>query len=119
MSPTRCPSRDELADYNSGKLPEDALNSVANHVEECPSCQTTLQSLLAAEDTVELGLRRVSGATAEPPHPAFQRAMAQTRQKLAESVQRELQLNFDKDEVLALLQGSLGAPCTDHLLGPG
>ena len=36
-----------------------------------------------------------------------QRAERKTRQKLAQSVQRELQLNFDKDEVLALLQGSL------------
>ena len=36
-----------------------------------------------------------------------QRVERKSRKKLVEQVQRELQLKFDKDEVLALLQGSL------------
>ena len=46
------PSREELANYLLGKLPEDQAESVIAHLEGCVACDDTMQSLQPAPDTV-------------------------------------------------------------------
>jgi serine/threonine-protein kinase len=60
-----CPSRQALADFCAGLLPEPDLEAIASHVSDCPRCETALQEL--PEDTVALHLRR--GAAAPVPEP--------------------------------------------------
>jgi serine/threonine protein kinase len=46
-----CPKREELSDYALGKLGESAIETIALHVDECPSCQATLVALAPTDDT--------------------------------------------------------------------
>jgi serine/threonine-protein kinase len=53
-----CPSRDALLAYALGKLPGASLESVAEHVTQCPRCNSTLNQLQTQEDTLVRNLRR-------------------------------------------------------------
>src|SRR5262249_39069882 len=58
MIGTNCPSREELAAFAVGDLPRQALARVAGHVEECPACETTLQTLDGLPDPLVAALRQ-------------------------------------------------------------
>ena len=49
---TECPSRDQLAGYSSGTLPPEEATGVARHLENCPSCEVTIETLAASTDTL-------------------------------------------------------------------
>ena len=53
-----CPSREALADFALGKLSLSTIEAVGNHVEFCPSCQHTLESLDRLEDSFVRGLKK-------------------------------------------------------------
>lgn len=44
------PSKNELSDFLLGKLPTEARDGVASHIDDCPSCQETIRSLDSASD---------------------------------------------------------------------
>jgi tRNA A-37 threonylcarbamoyl transferase component Bud32 len=54
-----CPDRDTLAAFNRGRLPDDPLEQIAEHVSSCAHCATVLEEL-QAEDTILFRLRRPS-----------------------------------------------------------
>src|SRR4051812_25598808 len=57
MNATDCPDKQSLADYASGKLPEDSVASIEGHLALCPQCEDTFQALEAASNTLISGLR--------------------------------------------------------------
>jgi WD40 repeat protein/serine/threonine protein kinase len=68
MSSDKCPTREELAAFALGELPEATLQGIAVHVEVCPACDHTLQELDQVSDAIIAGLRR-GGSTPGPPQP--------------------------------------------------
>ena len=58
------PNRDKLADYLLGKLPEDQADEIIAHLEDCVSCDDTMQSLQPTPDTV---IEKLHGAPAPDP----------------------------------------------------
>ena len=58
-----CPSRDELAGFSDGHLPEARFEVIAGHVSFCKSCQATLLDLTNSSDPLRQHLRAVAAAT--------------------------------------------------------
>lgn len=56
-----CPSKQELFEYLVGRLPEDSLETVANHLVACVACKTVMATLDEAADTLVARLRRPLG----------------------------------------------------------
>ena len=52
-----CPDREELAAFNTGRLPSPRLEALAEHLARCPRCENSLQAL-QDEDTVQELLRQ-------------------------------------------------------------
>jgi uncharacterized protein (TIGR03067 family) len=52
MSVPDCPSREKLFDYAVGKLPDDASEVLASHLDVCATCQTILATLNDADDSL-------------------------------------------------------------------
>jgi len=52
-----CPSREQLIAYTLGKLPEKALQTVADHLETCGGCLAALSTVAEAEDSLVSQLR--------------------------------------------------------------
>lgn len=62
MNTTICPTRDSLAEYVLGKVSESDVASIASHVETCPACQATLETLDGLSDTFIARLRGVTSS---------------------------------------------------------
>src|SRR5664279_2158113 len=58
MDTTICPNADVLADYTLGRVSEADLTGIASHIEECPACQSQLETLDGLSDSVVTCLRR-------------------------------------------------------------
>jgi serine/threonine protein kinase len=58
VNATACPSLAKLSDFALGKVPGPEFAQFASHIEECPSCQRTLQELEKLTDSVLGGLRQ-------------------------------------------------------------
>ncbi len=69
MDPIHCPTDQELSAYCLGDLPEDSLQSLADHLESCRSCQEKVRQWDAASDPVLEAIRRPAPATG-PTGPA-------------------------------------------------
>lgn len=52
LEPTMHPTRDDLAGLIFGTLAEDQAEGVADHVEQCRSCEETMQELETASNDV-------------------------------------------------------------------
>jgi tRNA A-37 threonylcarbamoyl transferase component Bud32/WD40 repeat protein len=61
MCPAPHPDFQHLADYATGKLPQEKATSIAQHLTECPECESTIQALESKSDTL------VSGLQVKPP----------------------------------------------------
>jgi hypothetical protein len=59
------PDAELLSDYALGRLLDDELDAVAEHLEQCSDCQETLSSLKVADDTL------IRGLGGEPPQTPF------------------------------------------------
>jgi len=53
-----CPNRESLRDYAVGRVADEVADSIADHLEGCPSCQAELATLDAAGDTLVERLQR-------------------------------------------------------------
>ena len=80
MALTSCPDRDQLLGYLLGRLPEDASEQIAAHLDECPACEAVAETLDQASDTLVSELRRplLPGRFDNEPQyqQAFQRVLA-------------------------------------------
>ena len=83
--PLVCPDRDELAEYIAGKLPDEASDSLAEHLESCPECQAELATLPDTEDTLVAQLRRPVVAEPFLDEPECGKAVAKVKALLDKS----------------------------------
>jgi serine/threonine protein kinase/Leucine-rich repeat (LRR) protein len=83
---TTCPGREQLSGYVLGLLPEGAFEEIAEHVEQCPSCEATVLTLEGAPDTVISALRGPVPADPVFAERACQRAVEQIQALVVDSV---------------------------------
>ncbi len=67
-----CPSPEELADFDRGRLPWEQLEVIGEHLSACRSCESTLERL-QGKDTIAVHLRRDSALLSHGNEPACQR----------------------------------------------
>ena len=60
MHQNKCPSKEQLRAYTLGKLPEDLANQTERHLQVCPACETTADSLDTESDSLIVQLQRLS-----------------------------------------------------------
>lgn len=102
-----CPSAADLIAGLSGSGNPDAMASLAQHVENCPSCQERLQRLASAPDTLDHGLHDAGSAAAVPDDPAFQRAVQRLLTKPERLEPGEMVDEYRLEELLG--EGGMGA----------
>src|SRR6187549_749489 len=73
-----CIARHEISSYLLGRLTPQAIDEIAGHLEECPACQATADSLDTDDDSLIARLRDPAPTTWEPgdeaPQPLLDRA---------------------------------------------
>jgi serine/threonine protein kinase len=79
MRITSCPAADELSAFNLGKLPEDRLLAVAEHVAACPTCQSSLHALETQADSLIAGLRQGAPEESYAEEMAFREALEKAK----------------------------------------
>ena len=80
MQGTSCPSRDQLAAYLLGRLGESsAAEAIANHVERCPECDSSLNHLDHIADPLVLDLRGPAPAECAVPVPELAEVMRRAK----------------------------------------
>jgi hypothetical protein len=64
---TACPSHAELVAFSLGNVSQEALETIAEHLETCESCATALSTVRDSGDWLLSGLRRVAGVERSGP----------------------------------------------------
>jgi serine/threonine protein kinase len=80
MPSENCPKRDELVEFALGKLPQEAIEAVTDHVESCLECQSRVAELDHVSDDLVAQLRD------QPPHSPFA-AESELQQALARAIE--------------------------------
>ncbi|WP_020465699.1 protein kinase domain-containing protein [Singulisphaera acidiphila] len=70
MPPIACPSRSRLSEFNLGRLPEEDLEAIAEHLERCGRCEAALKELDGEPDAVVASLRGLSALNGMPYQPS-------------------------------------------------
>jgi serine/threonine protein kinase/dipeptidyl aminopeptidase/acylaminoacyl peptidase len=76
MFHTDCPPRPELAAYSLGNLPPQEIESIADHIDACETCQSALATLSDASDTLVDQLRQPPPADEYAQEESCRRAIA-------------------------------------------
>jgi serine/threonine protein kinase len=71
-----CPQQDELHALVASQLPADAMQSIARHLDECPTCLAIVETLSELPDPVVTALRQSLAADPYVGEPDCQRAVA-------------------------------------------
>src|SRR5262249_18530677 len=79
-----CPAADDLLAFNLGKLADEHLQTIAEHLAECSRCQTTLHCLEKQSDRLVAGLRQHAREEAYPDEAAFREALEKVEALAAE-----------------------------------
>jgi WD40 repeat protein/serine/threonine protein kinase len=58
MTAKRCPAPDELLAFTLGKLPDASAETIAGHLEDCPTCEATVSRLDGMADSFIVNLRQ-------------------------------------------------------------
>jgi serine/threonine-protein kinase len=77
--PSPCPSRDVLSAYLVGRLQEDQLDRVADHLDGCSSCLDAMASLQTAPDDALAGLLRGRPAAVAVPDPLLDQLLSRAK----------------------------------------
>jgi serine/threonine-protein kinase len=88
-----CPSRDDLAAYAQGTLPEAVLKQVVDHLAVCASCESLLQTL-GINDTIVGRLRQCFAVPLPELEPEYRRLEA-----LARAIEVDSPSNWTVSEV--------------------
>ena len=81
----RCPPSKELQAYSRGQLSEEASDEMSIHLSSCPACQSHLETVSDAEDSIIASLRGVQIDDAYAHEAGYPIAMAQALAALAEA----------------------------------
>jgi len=112
------PAPELLSDYALGRLLDDDLDAVAEHVEQCGPCQQTLSHLHMADDTLVRGLAGRPPETPFGEEPELAAALAAIRQVSAEP-DAEATQNLDRPASLSACDAQpLGTLRDYDLLAP-
>ncbi|MDB5310120.1 MAG: repeat-containing protein [Gemmataceae bacterium] len=65
-----CPPEHELLAFHRGCLPDDVLDSVADHLDECPACEATVQRFDSSAGSADPLLAVLRNQLTLTPHPA-------------------------------------------------
>ncbi|MCU0981228.1 MAG: serine/threonine-protein kinase, partial [Pirellulaceae bacterium] len=87
MQATQCPTRAELAEYLLGTAPESRLSELANHIDTCADCATTVERLENKKDSFLQALRGLAQEGELGEDPALQRAIDGAKQVACEAAQ--------------------------------
>ncbi|NUQ63567.1 MAG: zf-HC2 domain-containing protein [Pirellulales bacterium] len=79
MTASSCPDKSKLAAYLLGTIPEADAETIISHLEQCPSCEATVESMEGLSDTLVSGLRRPVVNDPFPQEPEYQQAIAELR----------------------------------------
>jgi serine/threonine protein kinase len=79
MSATGCPSLAKLSDFALGKVPGPEFAQFATHIEQCPSCQESLQELERVSDSLLGGLRQPARQACRPAGPLLEEVIKVAR----------------------------------------
>jgi len=79
MADTSCPNRDTLAAYCLGKLADEEIEVLEEHVTECADCQTTIERLETQGDTLIEELRQPAKPDRFQQEPQLADALEQAR----------------------------------------
>lgn len=58
MNEQNCPTRDQLAGYVQGTIPDEKAEAVAEHLETCGQCEATVEQIESHGDSLIANLRR-------------------------------------------------------------
>jgi serine/threonine protein kinase len=72
---TPCPDRDQLLGYLLGQLPDDSSEQIAIHLDECPTCEATAETLDQVSDTLVSELERPVVPSRFDNEPQYQQAL--------------------------------------------
>ncbi len=76
----KCPTRDELMEFALGNLPDEAIESVTDHLEACSDCESTVSELEAQSDTFIGHLREPAEPSPHAGEAEFEQALAAIKQ---------------------------------------
>jgi len=82
-SSNRCPDRSDLEAYTVGKLPAEAREAVADHVDSCADCQSALDTMPEVDDTIVTALRADATLETYDREPAFRDVLARIEQLIS------------------------------------
>lgn len=115
MTATACPTADRLIAYSLGRLPEDENDELFEHLKHCDSCQSELETVDDAEDSLISELRVGDEHAEFLDEPDCKRAMAKALGVLAavekgiESGPESLPQRIGEYEIVRLLgHGGMG-----------
>lgn len=75
MSSQNCPTREQLSGYVEGRLPDDLVEAVAEHVETCAICDATVEELERQSDSPFQALRDPVPPLVGLDSPQYKRAL--------------------------------------------
>ena len=75
MNHSPCPDPEELRRYTRGLLAEDGVKELEKHLQECPACEKTLDTITEVTDTIPEGLRSPSADDQDFSNPDLQTAV--------------------------------------------
>ena len=75
MNANKCPDKRWLADYASGKLSEEAVVTIVEHLGNCPLCEATIVTLEAESNTLASYLRDRQSLDVPTEEIEYQRAI--------------------------------------------
>lgn len=110
-----CPSAEILERLVHGELPEEELESVADHAAECPACLETLRQI-ESHDTVVEALRR--GAAGGNTSASCQALLARLGHILAAETSRSQDTGTEDRAEKGISQSDAGTDHTSHAPGP-
>jgi serine/threonine protein kinase len=85
-----CPDPAELAEFVTGNLSGKAFQRIAQHVENCSTCETALGALDNPTDSFLSGLRRAASQEAPPEEPVPQELLVAARSVYSERSECDL-----------------------------
>ncbi len=83
MTATQCPSHQRLHAYSCGRLPDDDSQAVYEHLQDCHDCQSELNAVDDADDSLIVDLRADDQYAGFSDEPECRRALAKALGALA------------------------------------
>ncbi|TWU46041.1 Serine/threonine-protein kinase PknB [Novipirellula aureliae] len=108
VTPTECPPATRLRAYASGRLPETQSDSIFEHLRECESCASALETIDDGEDSLIAELRQPDPLASFAHEPSCQTAVAKALAVLANTAELPRQIG-EYEVTRPLGRGGMGS----------